>query len=188
MKKLSSNEFESLELRGKGRSSHIFNSIINLKVGEAILLEKKDWTRKAGPSTLVRYIEKKHNMKFTCGAVTTGSGWAIKRIENKNQQVIESTKITEQPKKVDIEPTSKNTSENENRLNLKSDLVVFYLGRMAFYKIERIEESIKACVNNFWKQEPALVTELFYEIINSLSEQGHIVIENEKTYIPLRRV
>ena len=59
--------------------------------------------------------------------------------------------------------------------------------RMAFHKIERIEDSIKACMSHFWKQESEVVKELFFEITKALAEQGHIVIENEKTYIPLRR-
>lgn len=172
MKKLTTEEFESLPIRGKGRSSHIFNSLINLKPGEALLIEKKDWNRKAGPSTLVRYIEKKHNMKFHFGAVNGASGWAVRRIDNisiSNMAIITETK-----------------KENE-KLQLKADLVVFYLGRMAFHKIERIEESVKACVSHFWKSDSQLVRELFQDIIKALEEQGHIVIENEKTYIPLRR-
>jgi len=195
MKKLSEEEFQSLTLKGKGRSSAVFNSLINLKAGEALLLEKKDWTRKASPSTLVRYIEKKHNIKFAYSAIEGGKGWAIKRLEQKNDienksGSEETAKAPQVSEKETVQPVKKQKSEkeNDNRLLLKSDIVVFYLGRMAFYKIERIEESIKACTNNFWKQEPELVTELFYEIINSLAEQGHIVIENEKTYIPLRRV
>lgn len=173
MKKLSSEEFEKLSLRGRGRSSQVFNSIVNLKSGEAVLIEQKDWKRKAGPSTLVRYIEKKHQMKFSCGALSEGNGWAIKRIDDirkSNPQNETSTKI----------------ADNE-RLQLKSDLLVFYLGRMAFQKIERIDDSIKTCVDHFWKSESELVKELFFEIIKGLEAQGHIVIENGKTYIPLRR-
>jgi hypothetical protein len=195
MKKLSEEEFQNLTLKGKGRSSHVFNSLINLKVGEALLLEKKDWSRKASPSTLVRYIEKKHNLKFAYCAIEGGKGWAIKRLEKTQEppQKTDGQEITPAPKAQQTtaaQPVEKQTNEkdNDNRLLLKSDIVVFYLGRMAFYKIERIDESIKACINNFWKQEPELVTTLFHEIINALAEQGHIVIENEKTYIPLRRV
>lgn len=58
---------------------------------------------------------------------------------------------------------------------------------MAFHKIERIDDSIKASVGHFWKSDSGMVQELFHEIIKSLEEQGHIVIENGKTYIPLRR-
>lgn len=172
MKKLTLEEFEQLPIKGKGRSSHIFNSLINLKPGEALLIEKKDWNRKAGPSTLVRYIEKKHGLKFHFGALNGSNGWAVRRIDNLN--LTNNVIITETKK------------ENE-KLQLKADLVVFYLGRMAFHKIERIEESIKACVSHFWKSDSQQVRELFHEIIKALEEQGHIVIENEKTYIPLRR-
>lgn len=174
MRKLSADEFDQLSIKGKGRSSHLFNSIVNLKVGEALLIEKKDWNRKAGPSTLVRYIEKNHKIKLACATISGEEGaWAIKRIdeENKITQVVSSVK-----KASDIE-----------RLQLKSDLVVFYLGRMAFQKIERIDDSIKAAVVQFWKADPNLIKELFHEITKSLSDQGHIVIENEKTYIPLRK-
>lgn len=174
MKKLTSNEFEQLSIKGKGRSSHLFNSIVNLKVGEGLLIEKKDWNRKAGPSTLVRYIEKNHKRKFACAAISgEEGGWAIKRIDDdkKNSQA---------------NSYEKNTSDIE-RLKLKSDLLVFYLGRMAFQKIERMEDSIKASVLHFGKSDADLIKELFYEIIKSLNEQGHIVIENEKTYIPLRK-
>ena len=172
MRKLSHSEFEQLPIKGKGRSSHVFNSIINLKPGDAVLIEKKDWARKAGPSTLVRYIEKKHKMKFHFGALNGEQGWAVRRIDN---MPIENSSLLEETKK------------EKEKLQLKSDLVVFYLGRMAFHKIERIEDSLRACVSHFWKQESSLVKELFHEIIQALSEQGHIMIENEKTYIPLRR-
>jgi uncharacterized protein (DUF2249 family) len=185
MKKLTSDEYDLLPIKGKGRSSHVFNSIVNLQVGEALLIEEKDWKRKASPSTLVRYIEKQHQMKFICGAIAGGNGWAVRRIDGakKENQVVENSYKEVAPKEI---PTNNSAIESE-RLQLKSDLVVFYLGRMAFHKIERIEESIKASVGHFWKADKKMVEELFFEIIKSLDEQGHIVIENEKTYIPLRR-
>jgi hypothetical protein len=111
-------------------------------------------------------------MKFHFGALNGEQGWAVRRIDN---MPIESSSLLEETKK------------EKEKLQLKSDLVVFYLGRMAFHKIERIEDSLRASVSHFWKSESSLVKELFHEIIKALSEQGHIVIENEKTYIPLRR-
>lgn len=175
MRKLSATEFEQLPIKGKGRSSHVFNSIVNLKEGEALLIERKDWNRKAGPSTLVRYIEKKHEMKFMCGALEGGKGWAVKRIEN----------IKKETPKHKSKPVVDEAAEKEN-LQLKSDLILFYLSRIAFTKIERIEDSLKAAVLHFWKADKKQVQDFFHEIIKSLQEQGHIVIENDKTYIPLR--
>ena len=175
MRKLTANEFEQLSLKGKGRSSHVFNSILNLKEGEALLIERKDWSRKAGPSTLVRYIEKKHEMKFLCGAVEGGNGWAVKRVETTKKEI--------QKAKPKLSATEENDKEN---LTLKSDLILFYLSRIAFVKIERIEDTLKAAIIHFWKSDKKLLQDFFYEIINSLHEQGHIIIENDKTYIPLR--
>ena len=138
MKKLSDSEFENLAIRGKGRSSQVFNSIINLRPGEAMLIEKKDWKRKAAPGTLVRYIEKNHNMRFVCGALNDGSGWAVKRVDE-NSKEHASVKVQ--------------TEFINERLQLKSDILIFYIGRMAFHKIERIEDSTKAAVNHFWKED-----------------------------------
>ncbi len=177
MKKLTSDEYDQLPIRGKGRSSNVFNSIVNLQIGEALLIEQKDWKRKASPSTLVRYIEKNHDMRFTCGSLAGGGGWAVRRIGEIKKEALHK----------EAAKTIENNIPGAERLQLKSDLVVFYLGRMAFHKIERIEDSIKASVGHFWKSDSSIVKELFYEIIKSLEEQGHIVIENEKTYIPLRR-
>jgi hypothetical protein len=172
MKKLTTAEYEQLSVKGKGRSSPVFNSIINLKIGEALLIEKKDWNRKAAPGTLVRYIEKKQKIKFTCCAIENGNGWVVKRIENASESK---------------EQKAVQGSMTNDKLQLKSDVLLFYIGRMAFHKIERIEDSIRACTSHFWKNESHIITELFHEIIKGLAEQGHIVIEHEKTYIPLRR-
>jgi uncharacterized protein (DUF2249 family) len=185
MKKLTSEEYNQLPIRGKGRSSHVFNSIVNLQVGEALLIEKNDWKRKASPSTLVRYIEKNHDMRFTCGSLAGGNGWAVRRVDGTKKETAQTETPT--PAHVSVQAPIQNNTADADRLQLKSDLVVFYLGRMAFHKIERIEDSIKASVGHFWKSDSKIVTELFGEIIKSLEEQGHIVIENGKTYIPLRR-
>lgn len=176
MKKLSPTEFNDLPLKGKGRSSALYNSIVNLKVGEALLIEKKDWKRKAGPGTLVRYIEKTQRMRFSCGAIDDDKGWAVKRLEDPAATAAktEAAKVEE-------------TIANDKRQALKNDILIFYVGRMGFHKIERIEETVKAIRNYFWKEDHVLLKDLFSEIIKTLAEQGHIVIENEKTYIPLRR-
>lgn len=176
MKKLTDAEYDGLLIRGKGRSSHLFNSLVNLKVGESILIEPKDWNRKASPTTLVKYIEKNHEMKFTCGSVINGEGWVVKRVENLNKKNIQKSK-KEKEKEI----------SDSHRQQLKSDIVIFYLGRIVSFKIERIEDSIKATIKHFWKEDKKTIEELFYEMIKRLEEQGSIVIDNERSYIPLGR-
>ncbi|MDX2172434.1 MAG: hypothetical protein SFY56_04895 [Bacteroidota bacterium] len=176
MKKLSAEEFAQLLIKGKGRSSVVFNSLINLKEGEGLLIEQKDWNRKAAPSTLIKYIEKKYQMRFSFGTLVSGGGWAVQRIN----EIKTEAKKTEQTQELA-------TKQEDTKLTLKSEITLFYLARISINKIERIEETIKATLLHFWKEDKKVLQELFHEIIQSLQQQGHIVIENEKTYIPLKR-
>lgn len=178
MKKLSEEEYKALSLKGKGRSSELFNSIINLKKGEAVLIEQKDWNRKAGPSTLVKYIEKKHHMRFVCAALTAEKSWVVKRIDD-------GTAIAE-PKPAAAKQNHA-PEKQEDHLLLKSEITIFYLGRISSMKIERIEDTLKALQAHFIDENRALIKTLLMEIIELLARQQHIVIENEKTYIPLKR-
>lgn len=186
MRKLSSEEFAQLPIKGKGRSSAVFNTLINLKEGEGLLIEQKDWNRKAAPSSLIRYIEKKYHMKFSFGTLSNGAGWAVQRLNEVKKENIktESTKAesakTEKPRVASVKQSSE-------RMELKSQLTLFYLGRISINKIERIEDTLKAAFLYFWKEEKKQVEEVFYEVIQSLQEQGHIVIESEKTYVPLKQ-
>jgi len=54
-------------------------------------------------------------------------------------------------------------------------------------KIEKIEDSIKASQEHFRDESRTVIKMLFEEIIQVLSKQKHIIIENEKTYIPLKK-
>lgn len=58
MRILKEEEFNNLALKAKGKSSPIFNSLVNINVGEGLLIIKKDCNHKAIPSTLVKHIEK----------------------------------------------------------------------------------------------------------------------------------
>jgi uncharacterized protein (DUF2249 family) len=176
MRKLSPEEFAQLPIKGKGRSSVVFNSLINLKEGEGLLIEQKDWNRKAAPSALVRYIEKKYSMRFSFGALANGAGWAVQRIDEKQDVPQKIVKQAEALPNIDQE-----------RFHLKSELTLYYLGRISLNKIERIEDTIKAATIHFWNTDKKLIHDLFHEIILVLQHQGHIVVENEKTYVPLKR-
>lgn len=80
IKKITSEEFDKLPLHGQGHSSPVYNSILSLKPGEAIVIEKINWKRKDPPTTMVNKIERKYGMKFIRGALPDRSGWAVKRV------------------------------------------------------------------------------------------------------------
>jgi hypothetical protein len=42
-------------------------------------------------------------------------------------------------------------------------------------------------MDKFWEQDRAVLKNLFLAAIDVLSKSNHGVIENEKTYIPLKR-
>ena len=82
-KKITSEEFDQLQIKGWGRSSPTYNIIIGLKVDEAVVILKSQWRRKKPPSSACRSIEKKwasHKLKYKCVALADNSGWAIKRL------------------------------------------------------------------------------------------------------------
>ncbi len=180
MKRLTEEEYNTLAVKGKGRSSELFNSIINLKPGEAILIEEKDWNRKAGPSTLVNYIEKKTGLKLTCAALMSSKGWVVKRIDTGKDS----------PDNIPAKKIGQNVfsnSKDENNLQLKYEIALFYLGRISLLKIEKIEETTKALQAHFIDEDRSSIKNILLEIIELLAKQQHIIIENEKTYIPLKR-
>lgn len=182
MKLLSEEEYKNLNLKGKGRSSELFNSLINLKKGEAVLIEQKDWNRKAGPSTLVKYIEKNHQMKFVYAALSGEKSWVVKRIDDGKAVAVQKVK---QPKE-QIQSIPVTEKPNDN-LILKSEIAIFYLGRISAMKIERIDDTIRAVQAHFIDENRPLIKTLFLEVIQLLAHQQHIVIESEKTYLPLKR-
>ena len=79
MKRITEEEFRNLPIKGRGSATASFNMMINLQPGEAIVIERSEWRQKKSPSSMCRYIEKHYGMKFICGALADGSGWAVKR-------------------------------------------------------------------------------------------------------------
>lgn len=82
MKKITSEEFDKLNLHGRGSSTPFYNQIMALKPGdEALIIEKKEWHVKYLPTSMVNRIAKKYNRKFKAGSLPDRSGWGIKRLE-----------------------------------------------------------------------------------------------------------
>ena len=80
MKKLTEDEFNQLPLRGTGRSSKFYKTIIGLKKGEALFISRQEYTLYHGPGLICRRIMKRFPyVKYVYGPVADGSGWAVKR-------------------------------------------------------------------------------------------------------------
>ncbi len=81
-KKLTSEEFDQLRIKGWGRSSPAYHAIIGLRLGEAVMILKTEWKRNKPPSSICRAIEKKFKdmkVKYRCVRLADDTGWAIKR-------------------------------------------------------------------------------------------------------------
>ena len=78
MKKLTEEEAKKLTVKGKRKATPVFEEILNLKSGEYLQIEPKDWTRKSSPSKVCRYIEKRYSKKYECRPLTHKQGWLIK--------------------------------------------------------------------------------------------------------------
>ena len=82
MKKLTREEKDNLVLKPKGRSSYIRTVCENMKEGDIILLEPKDFTWKSkAPYDFIRRLHEKGSKRYTCLKVMDGSGWVIERVK-----------------------------------------------------------------------------------------------------------
>ena len=83
LKKITSEEFDQLRIKGWGRSDPTYNAILGLHIGEGVIIPKAGWRSNKTPSTKCRRIEKKWagmKVKYKCVALANDSGWAVKRL------------------------------------------------------------------------------------------------------------
>jgi|CXWJ01.1.fsa_nt_gi hypothetical protein len=82
MRKIPPEDFDEMFGHGSGGStSPLYNYLMNMKVGEACELLKKDWHPKYAPTTVVNRVERRHNMKFDRKGIPDRSGWRFKRVK-----------------------------------------------------------------------------------------------------------
>ena len=81
MRRLSTDEFDALPLRGRGKASHFWIEMFKLMPGEGLFIERKEWKKKYTPTQIARNIEKKHKRKYQTGTLADQSGWAVKRLK-----------------------------------------------------------------------------------------------------------
>lgn len=82
MKKLSKEQAKNIPTRPPGRNSMVRIYLMNMEVGDIILLEKKDWKqKKRQPSTYCRELERRTGRAWKCETALDGSGWVIERLK-----------------------------------------------------------------------------------------------------------
>jgi len=82
MKPLSKEEAQSIKVRPEGRSSYAKGVMMNMNVGDIILLEPKDWKPKyKKPSTYCLELGRLTGRTWKCATALDGSGWVIERIK-----------------------------------------------------------------------------------------------------------
>ncbi len=83
MKKLTQEELDNMRLKPPGRVSYLRSVFVNMKVGDILLIEPKDWKWKyKSPDSLCRRIEEKDkNIKFSVSRALDAGGWTVKRVK-----------------------------------------------------------------------------------------------------------
>jgi len=80
MKKLTEAEAQAIATKPMGRVSRFRAQLLSMKVGEYLLIEKKEWEWKtASPSVMCRRLEDRSSIRFDCKRTLDNSGWLIKR-------------------------------------------------------------------------------------------------------------
>lgn len=75
-------EAESIIAKPAGNASRLRTMMLQLKTGQILLVERKDWRWKTkAPSVMCRRLERKSTLKFECKVMLDGSGWLIKRVK-----------------------------------------------------------------------------------------------------------
>jgi hypothetical protein len=82
MKQITKEEAQKIKARPEGRASYTLGILMNMNVGEVILLEPHDWTQKyRKPSTYCLEVGRKTGRAWKCVTALDGSGWVIERIK-----------------------------------------------------------------------------------------------------------
>lgn len=81
MKVLEGKEADDVIGLGPGRNTLIKKELIQLKVGQVLIIEKgKDWVTKHPPYRTIRNVGKAYKRKFEYGRTVDGVGWFARRL------------------------------------------------------------------------------------------------------------
>lgn len=79
MKKITKEEFEST-YGSRGSSNLVLKEILNLSIGEAVVVERADWILKTDLAAYVGQIKRRHNGMNWTVRKNGQEGWAVQRI------------------------------------------------------------------------------------------------------------
>lgn len=79
MKILNEEEARNIIPLTQGRETLVAAKLKQLKVGEALVVEAKDWRTKSSPYRVADNIAKRYGWQFEQGRMPDGSGWIFKR-------------------------------------------------------------------------------------------------------------
>ena len=80
MEKITEEQFRSMGLHGRGRTSHFYNELLKLQPGEGLTIFKKEWRVSYAPTQTANRIAKKYGYKFEQGALPGRDGWRVLRV------------------------------------------------------------------------------------------------------------
>lgn len=81
MKILEAEEAADILPLRRSRETRVSAMLKQLKVGQALVVETKDWKTKGTPYRVASRIAKSSNRRFEKGRMPDGSGWIFKRME-----------------------------------------------------------------------------------------------------------
>jgi hypothetical protein len=82
MKQLTREEAKLIKTRPEGRTTYARGILMNMNVGDIILLEPKEWTQKhRKPRTYCLQLGRKTHRTWKCVTALDGSGWVIERVK-----------------------------------------------------------------------------------------------------------
>ena len=81
IRKVSKEEYFNTPVKGRGRASHVFTAILNMKPGDIIEIPAEDWKRRRKISKVASYIAKRYSRTFTTVEKEDSSGWMVRRTD-----------------------------------------------------------------------------------------------------------
>ena len=80
MRIVSEDESRHLHPLGRGRYTYVHAMLSQLKPGQSLIIDRKDWVTRRPPYEVIRTAARKFNYSLSYGRMPDGSGWLVKRM------------------------------------------------------------------------------------------------------------